>query len=65
MNDPAEAFAAQVDLSLRWANDLLLDSAKTWHAVFKAQVDTCDAARRSFGGLLVDWHEGFFHAPRR
>jgi len=65
MNDPAEAFAAQVDLALRSANAMLLDSATAWHAVFKAYADTFDAARRTFGGLLVDWHEGFLSPPRR
>ncbi len=54
--DPMEAFAAQLDLGFRAANETLLGTARAWDAVFKACIDAADASRRIFGGLLVDWH---------
>lgn len=63
--DPMEAFAAQLDLGFRAANETLLTTARAWDVVFKACIDTADASRRIFGGLLVDWHQRFFPRPDR
>jgi hypothetical protein len=52
------ALAAQCDLALQAASGALLSSAQTWHTMLRAYVDLLEAGRRTFGGLLVDLHEG-------
>ena len=62
-HDAMDALAALFDLGFQAANETVLGTAKTWDAVFRAYVDTCDASRQIFGGLLVDWHQRFLIPP--
>lgn len=65
VNDPMDAFAAQLDLGFQAANETLLGAATAWNAAFRAYIDGVDAARRIFGGLLLDWHQRLFLRPDR
>jgi hypothetical protein len=62
---PAEAFAAQLDVGLRAANETVVVAVTAWSAVFRAYVDTAKVARELFGGLLIDWHQRLFAPPGR
>jgi hypothetical protein len=65
VNNPMETFAAQLDLGFHAANETLLGTATAWNAVFRAYIDSADAARRAFGGLLIDWQQQVFPRPDR
>ena len=63
--DPMETAAAQLDLGFQAANATMLAAATAWHAAFRANIESAEAARRIFGGLLLDWHQRFFLRPGR
>jgi hypothetical protein len=60
-----EAFAAQLDVGLKAANETVVGTVTAWSAVFRAYLDTATAARQLFGGLLIDWHQRLFAPPSR
>jgi hypothetical protein len=61
VDGPMDAFAALFDFGLQAANETVVGTAKTWDWLLRAYIDTCDATRQIFGGLLVDWHQRFLN----
>jgi hypothetical protein len=63
--EPLEALSEQYERAVRVANESLVDSAVVWNAVFRAYAGVFEAARRTYGGMLIDWHQKVLGPPAR
>lgn len=63
--DPLERSAAQLDLGMRAATDMLVESAKAWSALSRTYTDILETNRRAYGELLITWHQRLRHPTER